>query len=251
MNSLPNELVLLIIKQCVAENPQVSNVSQLFSATTRDLRIQQLRETIQSISHIRMLMKHWPPPLFSRTQRGVGQTTGGHITQPHNFFNLVLNNDTYDKINHYLLILKNLNSVAATIAEFVMTLNEFRHGELTIEMAQTAIIYLWTAQVRYGHDVNGYVRQIKEEYGADYYIRDDYVRGLPPYIQHAMMSIYYALCSALRNPSLPIGSRTQNLCLYIHIVRVSKTLVYFLARMLLTGNRGVWKAFENCLLCHA
>lgn len=223
LNSLPAELLLQILSHLVSENSQagltpISYVNQRLSATTRDYRAQLLRSRLQSISHIELLMRIWSPPLFFRLDRGSGQTSGGYLSCPADFHDLLCDAETYNRIDRYLSTLERNNWVAGRIADFVVTMVDFSHNE-SRSLIKAAVIELWSAQVRYGHDVDGWMMQIRDEYGPDYYVQDAYVQTLPASLRNAIMKVYHALCQYLRHPFYPSASRNEGLWLYKHILR--------------------------------
>ncbi|KAF8471685.1 hypothetical protein BDZ91DRAFT_760345 [Kalaharituber pfeilii] len=216
LNNMPAELLLQILSHIVAETSHagltnLSYVNQRLSAATRDYRAQLLRSRLQSISHIEILMRIWSPPLFFRADRGVGQSSGGYMSCPADFHDLLCDADTYNRIDRYLSTLERNNWVAGRIAEFVATVVDFSHCRSSGEkrsLIKGAVIELWSSQVRYGHDVDGYMMQIRDEYGPEYYIQDSYIQGLPTALRSAVMTVYHAL-----------SSRTESLWLYKHILR--------------------------------
>jgi len=230
LNNMPSELLLQILSHLVSDNSQsglasISYVNQRLSATTRDYRAQLLRSRLQNISHIEILMRIWTPPLFFSLQRGSGQTSGGYLSCPADFHDLLCDSESYSRIDAYLTTLERNNWVAGRIADFVVTAVDFPHIRSSHDkrsFAQTAIIELWSSHARYGHDVDGYLMQMRDEYGPEYYIQDSYIMSLPSSIRGGVMSVYHALCQYLRHPFYPSGSRTEGLGLYRMILRVSK-----------------------------
>jgi len=222
---MPAELLLQILSHLNSEGSHtglipISYVNQRLAATTRDYRAQLLRSRLQSISHIGLLMRIWSPPLFFRIDRGSGQTSGGYLSCPTDFHDLLCDADTYDRIDRYLSTLERNNWVAGRIADFVATMIDFSHSE-SRSLIKTAVIELWSAQIRYGHDVDGWVNQIRDEYGPDYYVQDAYVQTLPANLRNAIMRVYHALCQYLRHPFYPPASRSESIELYKNILRVS------------------------------
>jgi len=233
LNTMPAELLLQILSHLISEDSQaglipISCVNQRLSATTRDYRAQLLRSRLQSISHIGLLMRIWSPPLFFRIDKGYGQTSGGYLSCPADFHDLLCDADTYNRIDRYLSTLERNNWVAGRIADFVATMVEASHSE-SRSLIKTAVIELWSAQVRYAHDVDGWINQIRDEYGPDYYVQDAYVQTLPATLRNAIMKVYHALCQYLRHPFYPPASRSESLWLYKHILRVRPLSIQALA----------------------
>ena len=225
LTSMPAELLLQILSHLISEDSQaglipISYVNQRLLATTRDYRAQLLKSRLQSISHIELLMRIWSPPLFFRIDRGSSQTSGGYLSCPADFHDLLCDADTYNRIDRYLSTLERNNWVAGRIADFVATMVDFSHSE-SRSLIKTAVIELWSAQVRYEHDVDGWINQIRDEYGPDYYVQDAYVQMLSATLRSAIMKVYHALCRYLRHPFYSSASRNEGLWLYKYILRVS------------------------------
>lgn len=232
LNSMPAELLQQILSHLVSETSQagltpISCVNQRLSATTRDYRAQLLRSRLQSISHIELLMRIWSPPLFFRLDRGSGQTSGGYLSCPADFHDLLCDSESYNRIDRYLETLERYNWVSGRIAEFVVTIIDFSHCRSSSEarsLVKTAVIELWSAHVRYGHDVDGWIMQIRDEYGPEYYVQDAYVQTLPSSLRNTIMKVYHALCQYLKHPFYPSPSMNEGLWLYKHILRVGVSI---------------------------
>lgn len=251
---MPAELLLQILSHLATETSQagltsISYVNQRLSATTRDLRAQLLRSRLQGISHITILMQIWSPPLFFRHDRGSGQSSGGYVSCPADFHDLLCDAETYNRIDRYLTTLERNNWVAGRISDFVATmvdLPQCRSSGEKRSLLQTAIIELWSAHVRYGHDIDGYMIQIREEYGPEFYIQDSYVQSLPSGLRSVITMVYHALCQYLRHPFYPSASRTEGLWLYKHILRVRLSRYNWNLPHCWLIRRAVWRASWAC-----
>lgn len=189
---------------------------------------------------------------------------GGYIQRPRDLHDILCDLDTFSRVEAYLGSLERRAFVAEKLAEYVISIvpfNTFRTSEERRSYAITIVIELWSAEARYGHDVDGRWSSVADDDGLqEVHTQDSYVRSLPNHIQTAMVTVYNALAQRLRPPFYPTirrghGGRAvegEGVWLYRLIVKVSllKTEIGTTNRKIpeayLDDSRMVWNQFLEC-----
>lgn len=146
----------------------------------------------------------------------------------------------------------------------IVSFNSFRTSEERHSYATTTVIELWSAEARYGHDVDGCWSIVGDEGGLqEVHIQDNYVISLPSHIQTAMVTVYNALAQRLRPPFYSTSRRGhggrvaegEGIWLYRLIVKVSSLEIgteiidhevpetYCVFGVF---SRKVWRQFSEC-----
>lgn len=230
LNSIPAELLLNVLSYLNDLGP-LSCASRSLSLSTRDYRASTLRARLANIRNVELLMQIWTPPMFFNRRRGSSVYSSGGCSQ--DLYDILYDPETFSRVESYLGSLERRASVAWRVAEYVLPIvsfNSFRTSDERHSYTTTIIIELWSAQARYGHDVDGRWSNIGDESGLqEVHIQDSYVRNLPGHIQTAMVTVYNGLAQRLRPPFYPPirrghGGRAvegEGIWLYRLIVKVS------------------------------
>ncbi|KAH0610329.1 uncharacterized protein H6S33_011856 [Morchella sextelata] len=114
------------------------------------------------------------------------------------------------KVEEYLDNLEKKARAAQKIAGHLLTMMSFDTDEEQHSYATKVVIELWSAQSRYGHDVDGRWSDINDECGLqEVHVRDNYVTDLPSDIQEAMITAYNALAQRLQPPFYSSSRRSH------------------------------------------
>lgn len=265
LNNIPAELLLNILSYLDNLDP-LSYASRSLSLSTRDYRTRALRSRLASIRHVELLMRIWTPPTFFRGRGGSpGYSPGSYITRPQDLHDILCDPEMFSRVEAYLASLERRVCVAERVAEHVLSIvsfNSFRTSEERHSYATTIVLELWSAEARYGHDVDGRWLNVGDEGGLqEVHIQDSYVMNLPNHIQTAMVTVYNALAQRLRPPFYSTSRRghggrvvegegmwlyrlivkvSLNIEIELLIVRSSETYVIF------CDIRTEWRLFSGC-----
>ncbi|KAL0637561.1 hypothetical protein Q9L58_003450 [Maublancomyces gigas] len=230
LDNIPAELLLNVLSYLDDLEP-LSCASRSLCLSTRDYRTSTLRCRLAAIRNVELLMRIWTPPTFFR--RKIGGPLRGYIQRPQDLHDILCDPDMFSRVEAYLGSLERRAFVAEKLAEYVISIvpfNSIRTSEERHSYATTVVIELWSAEARYGHDVDGRWSSVADEDGLEeVHIQDSYVRSLPNHIQTAMVTVYNALAQRLRPPFYPIIRRGhgggavegEGVWLYRLIVKVS------------------------------
>lgn len=230
LDNIPAELLLNVLSYLDDLEP-LSCASRSLCLSTRDYRTSTLRCRLAAIRNVELLMRIWTPPTFFRQK--IGGPLRGYIQRPQDLHDILCDPDMFSRVEAYLGSLEMRACVAEKLAEYVISIvpfNSIRTSEERHSYATTVVIELWSAEARYGHDVDGRWSSVADEDGLEeVHIQDSYVRSLPNHIQTAMVTVYNALAQRLRPPFYPIirrghGGRAvegEGVWLYRLIVKVS------------------------------
>lgn len=244
LSDIPAELLLDVLSYLNDLGP-LSRASRSLSLSTRAYRTSTLRSRLANIRNVELLMRIWTPPMFFRRRRGSsGYSSGGYIERPQDLHDILCDPETFGRVESYLGSLERRAGVAWRVAEYVLSIvsfNSFRTSEERHSYATMIVIELWSAQARYGHDVDGRWSNVGDEGGLqEVHIQDNYVIDLPGHIQTAMVTVYNGLAQRLRPPFYPQirrghGGRSiegEGIWLYRLIVKVSLEIELLISKFL-------------------
>jgi hypothetical protein len=231
LDEMPAELLLNILSYLDNLDP-ISHASHALSLSTRDFKTRTLRTRLANIKHIGLLMKIWTPPSFFKPREGSPACSkGSYITRPQDrLYDMLCDPYMVVKVEEYLDNLEKKARAAQKIAGHLLTMMSFDTDEEQHSYATKVVIELWSAQSRYGHDVDGRWSDINDECGLqEVHVRDNYVTDLPSDIQEAMITAYNALAQRLQPPFYSSSRRShggriaegEGMWLYRLIVKVS------------------------------
>lgn len=220
LTKLPAELLLSILSFLDNLDP-VSASNRSLSGSVRDYQASQLRTRLSRIRNVDLLMSIWSPPTFFTRSRG--RRGSNFAPRPKELINVLCDPAMIPRVEAYLADLEQKAWTAERVAEHLLSLvsfSGFRSGEERIAFATKLVIYLWSSQQQYGHDLDGYFMTLREEYGfQDVCARDRYFAEMSPDIQGWLVAVYDALSQALRRPFVPSSRRGEGLGLYRRIVQ--------------------------------
>lgn len=201
LNNIPAELLLNVLSYLDDLEP-LSCASRSLCLSTRDYRASALRRRLAAIRNVELLMRIWTPPTFFRRKRG--SPSGGYIQRPRDLHDILCDPEMFSRVEAYLGSLEKRACVAGKVAEYVISIvsfNSFRTSEERHSYATMIVIELWSAEARYGHDIDGRWSSVGDESGLqEVHTHDSYVISLPSHIQTAMVNVYNALAQRLRPP---------------------------------------------------
>lgn len=239
LNDLPTELLLNILSFLDSLGP-LSSSNRNLSLAVGDYQAGLLRGRISRIRNPDILVKIWTPPAFFCREFRRGPVQPVYVSRPEDLFIVLSDPAMNRRVEGYIENLERKAYVARRVADYLVSLVDFSaipNYEDRMSFATTLVLHLWSPETRYGHDTDGYIDALREDYVfRDLVSRDRYFLDLSYDLQDWLVVCYDALSRYLRPPFVPRGgSRGEGMWLQRLIARVYLPLVSLLAGIKLTS----------------
>jgi hypothetical protein len=185
----------------------LEQTSVILQASTREYRVSYLKSILAKIPHLSLIVKVWPPPLYSHPLgRTARYSQAGRDSNIDEVKALLQEEEIFKEVHNYVNTLKERALVAAKISKHVLKFidsplpdDQSLSGEEARNYTAEVVLHLWSAKPRYAHDVDGQWARSGDQ-ASFQSNKDEYLKSLDPLMQQSIVKVYNALCRELRPP---------------------------------------------------